>query len=169
MTTWTLFRVGCLTNGNSHVGCHGGSCGEQSPCRKCPKWPAEQSPTDSLRPCGSIRRTDDCPGVCPAPKTSWWREIPLPTLDTVRQTDRRDKMHWCEVRGKKISNWKAAVLLSVVIVVMETTWVLQNLIFHIFLSLLNIIKHTLIDLLATFCAKPKNPGHPSLVIQFIES
>ena len=70
VTTGTPFRVGCLTNGSSRAGCHGGSCGGQSPCRRYPRWPAEQSPTDSLRPCGSIRHTDDCPGECPAPKTS---------------------------------------------------------------------------------------------------
>lgn len=78
--SWIVCSECCLTNGSSHANCHGGSCGERSPCHKCPMWPVEQSPTDSLQLCGSTRRIGDCPGVCPAPETSWWQEIPLPAL-----------------------------------------------------------------------------------------
>lgn len=103
MTTGALCSVGCLTNGSSHAGYHGGSCGEQSPCRRCPRWPVEQSPTDSLRLCGSTMHRDDCPGVCPAPETSWWQEIPLPTL----YTERENALVWGEdtKEGRQVPSW----------------------------------------------------------------
>lgn len=65
-----LCRAEPLTSGSSRAGCRGEPCGGQSPCRRCPRWPAEQSPTGSLRQCGSTRRRGDCPGVSPAPETS---------------------------------------------------------------------------------------------------